>query len=71
MCPKECNQKKRHMDKKNYNELLGVLSIFSLKKIRLWRDMIAVFKYLQSCYEESGEELFRVVTKGVEDKKWI
>ena len=41
-----------------YEDKLMELGLFSLRKRRLWGDLIAAFQYLKGAYRKDGEGLF-------------
>ena len=43
------------------------MGMFSVEKIRLRGDMIALFKYLKGCHTEEGQDLFSIPT---ESRTW-
>jgi len=45
----------------SYEERLTKLGLFSLKRRKLRRDLINVYKYLQGGYKEDGARLFSAV----------
>ncbi|KFZ47874.1 hypothetical protein N321_11678, partial [Antrostomus carolinensis] len=45
-----------------YEDRLKEMGLFSLKKRRLWGDLIAAFQYLKGAYKKAGEGLFTRAT---------
>ena len=46
---------------KPYEERRKELGMFSLEKRRLRDEMIELFKYLESCHTEEGQDLFSII----------
>ena len=48
----------RRLEHFSYEERLRELSLFSLEKKKLQRDLIVAFQYLKGAYKQEGEGLF-------------
>jgi len=48
----------KEMEHLSYEDRLRELGLFSLKKRRLWGDLIAAFQYLKGAYRKEGDNLF-------------
>ena len=55
----------RGLEHLSYEYRLRELGLFSLKKRRLWGDLLAAFQYLKGAYKKAGEQL---LTKACSDK---
>ena len=51
----------RELETKSYEERLKELGMFSLEKRRLMGDRITLFKYLEDCHTEEGQDLFLII----------
>ena len=49
------------LETKPYEDRLNKLGMFCLGKRRLRGDMTALFKYLQGCHTEEGQDLFSIL----------
>ena len=53
------------------DDRLRELGLFSLKKRRLWGDLIVAFQYLKGVYKQEGEWLFTRVDSDRTRGKWF
>ena len=51
----------RGLEHLSYEDRLRELGLLSLKKRRLWGDLIAAFQYLKGAYKQEGSKLFERV----------
>jgi len=56
--PEEATKMIRGLEYLSYEDRLRKLGLFSLEKLRLWRDLRAAFQYLKGGYKKAGEGLF-------------